>query len=136
MAAFKRVTPGCSKTLTAILIWAKTNNSLLLVTWDENNYTLQDNHHIATIINGDPSLFVAGQSNQVFNSYSALRTLENRYSLGYAGNAATSPTLATNAAGLLIAVPEPASLAVICCGALMLLVPARGRTKKTMPKAS
>jgi acid phosphatase len=105
--------------------WAKTNNSLLLVTWDENDYTLQDGNHIATIINGDPSLFVPGQSNQVFNSYSVLRTLEDMYGLGYAGNAATSPDLAFNSAGQLAAVPEPASLMLMLLGALAFLIPTR-----------
>ncbi len=107
--------------------WAKTNNSLLLVTWDENNYTLQDNNHIATIINGDTSLYVPGQSSQMFNSYSVLRALESMYGLGYAGNAATSPSLATNSAGQLAAVPEPAPLALIALGALAFLIPARRR---------
>jgi hypothetical protein len=111
--------------------WAKTHNSLLLVTWDENDYTLQDGNHIATIINGDPSLYVPGESSQVFNSYSVLRTLESMYGLGYAGNAATSPDLATNAAGQLIAVPEPAPLALLAIGALVSLILPRRRGDST-----
>ncbi len=114
--------------LSGYLQWAKTNDSLLLVTWDENNYTLPDSNHIATIINGDPSLFVAGNSQQVFNSYSVLRTLEDMYGLGYAGNASTSPDLATNAAGQLIATPEPASLAICLIGMIAILLPVRRRS--------
>ncbi len=116
-----------SQNMNGYLQWAKTHDSLLLVTWDENNYTLPDGNHIATIVNGDPSLFQAGNSQQVFNSYSVLRTLEDMYGLGYAGNAATSPDLATNAAGQLIATPEPASLAVLLIGIAMAALPVRRR---------
>ncbi len=116
-----------SQNLGGYLQWAKTNNSLLLVTWDENNYTLPDGNHIATIINGDPSLFQAGTSQQVFSSYSVLRTLEDMYGLGYAGNAAVSPDLATNSAGQLIATPEPASLAVLLIGMAIAAIPMRLR---------
>jgi hypothetical protein len=63
----------------------------------------------------------------MFNSYSVLRALESMYGLGYAGNAATSPDLATNAAGQLAAVPEPAPLALMAIGALALLIPVRRR---------
>ena len=105
-----------SQNMNGYLQWAKTHDSLLLVTWDENNYTLQDNNHIPTIINGDPSLFQAGNSQQIFNSYSVLRTIEDMYGLGYAGNAANVQDMATNAAGQLIATPEPSSLAVVAIG--------------------
>ena len=120
------------QSLNGYVQWAKTHNSLLLVTWDENDYTLQDGNHIATIINGDTSLYVPGQSGQVFNSYSILRTLEDMYGLGYAGNAATSPSLATNSAGQL-AVPEPAALTLMAVGALAFLIPARRRRGNSQP---
>jgi hypothetical protein len=110
-----------SQNMNGYVQWAKTHNSLLLVTWDENDYTLQDGNHIATIINGDPSLFQAGDSQQVFNSYSILRTIEDMYGLGYAGNAANVQDLATNASGQLIAVPEPTTVGLLAAGLLAAL---------------
>jgi len=64
--------------------WAKTHNSLLIVTWDEDD---------GSTVNQIPTLFVgpmvkAGQYSESINHYSVLRTLEAMYGLPYAGESA------------------------------------------------
>jgi phospholipase C len=64
--------------------WAKTHNSLLIVTWDEDD---------GTTANQIPTLFVGqmvkpGQYSESINHYSVLRTLEAMYGLPYAGASA------------------------------------------------
>jgi acid phosphatase len=60
--------------------WAKTNNSLLLVTWDENDTsTLDASNQIATIFVGQH--VQVGTNNTSINHFSVLRTLEDMYGL-------------------------------------------------------
>ncbi len=66
--------------------WAKTNNSLLIVTWDED-----DNSNANQI----PTLFVgtmvkAGSYSENVNHYNVLRTLETMYNLAPVGKSATA----------------------------------------------
>lgn len=61
--------------------WAKQNNSLLIVTWDED-----DNSHS----NNVPAFFVGpmvmkGQYNENANHFNMLRTIEDIYGTGHAG---------------------------------------------------
>jgi len=72
--------------LDAYVQWAKTNNSLLIVTWDEDD---------SSSSNRIPTLFVgpmvnSGQYSETINHYNVLRTLEDLYGLPYAGNSATA----------------------------------------------
>ncbi|WP_235841957.1 alkaline phosphatase family protein [Neobacillus fumarioli] len=67
--------------LDAYVKWAKTNNSLLIVTWDED-----DNSHENTI----PTFFVGpmvkqGEYHQKVNHFNLLRTIEDIYGLPHAG---------------------------------------------------
>lgn len=64
--------------------WATRHNSLLIVTWDEDNS--EHDNHIATIVVG--SMVQSGESSQVINHYSILRTLEDMYSLPLLGESA------------------------------------------------
>jgi hypothetical protein len=66
--------------------WAKTNNSLLIVTWDEDDGSL--NNQIPTIFVGQ--MVNPGQYSETINHYSVLRTLEDMYGLSYAGNDASA----------------------------------------------
>lgn len=77
--------------------WAKTNNSLLLVTMDEADYESKkyvpnidkDPHkgnHIPTIFVG-PMVKAGARSDVKYTLYSILRTLEDMYGLSHAGNA-------------------------------------------------
>jgi len=59
--------------------WAKTNNSLLLVTWDENDTITGDlSNQVATIFVGQHVQI--GTNNTSINHFNVLRTLEDMYS--------------------------------------------------------
>lgn len=64
--------------------WAKTHNSLFILTFDEDD----DKHsnHITTIFCGP--MVRAGNDTITINHYRLLRTIEDMYGLPYAGNAA------------------------------------------------
>ena len=66
--------------------WAKTNNSLLIVTWDEDDGT--QNNQIPTIFVGP--MVKVGQYSETITHYTVLRTLEDAYGLPYANNSATA----------------------------------------------
>jgi len=57
--------------------WAMEHNSLLILTWDEDNY--QADNHIVTILVGP--MVKSGKSVQRINHYSVLRTLLDFYGL-------------------------------------------------------
>jgi hypothetical protein len=85
-----RITKGDSwvkSKLSAYVTWAKTHNSLFILTFDEDD----DNHgnHIVTIFTG--ARVKSGQySTPKINHYNMLRTIEDMYGLPYAGNAANA----------------------------------------------
>jgi phosphatidylinositol-3-phosphatase len=69
--------------------WAKTHNSLLIVTWDEDDSTQS---------NQIPTLFVGanvtpGRYSERINHYSVLRTLEDAYGLGALGGSASATAI-------------------------------------------
>jgi hypothetical protein len=64
--------------------WAKAHNSLLVLTWDENDYSVPN--QITTIFVG--ALVVPGQYSEAINHYTVLATLEAMYGLDAAGGAA------------------------------------------------
>jgi hypothetical protein len=70
--------------LSAYATWAKTNNSLLIVTWDEDDYT--ESNQIPTIIVGQH--VATGQYDETVDHYNLLRTLEQMYGLTPTGSAA------------------------------------------------
>jgi hypothetical protein len=69
--------------------WAKTHNSLFILTFDEDD----DKHdnHIVTIFCGE--MINGGQYSNQINHYNVLRTIEDMYGLPYAGNAANATTI-------------------------------------------
>lgn len=75
--------------LAAYVTWAKTNNSLLIVTFDEDQGT--STNQIATIFVGP--MVKPGQYSEYINHYNVLRTLEAIYGLPYAGNSAKVKTI-------------------------------------------
>ncbi|HCW07463.1 MAG TPA: hypothetical protein DGG95_08890, partial [Cytophagales bacterium] len=67
--------------------WLKNNNSLLILTWDEDDYS--DNNHIPTIFFGpmvNPGLYDEGASG--ITHHNVLRTIEDMYGISHSGNAA------------------------------------------------
>jgi hypothetical protein len=66
--------------------WAKTHNSLLVVTFDEDDDTAVNRIYTALI----GARVKPGDYDQVINHYSVLRTLEDMYDLPALGNAATA----------------------------------------------
>jgi hypothetical protein len=87
--------------LDAYLQWAKTHNSLLIVTQDEERWTGGTAQTVTTLVNGDPDLFVAGTNPSPVNQYNLLRTIEDMYALPRLNNTATAAPFDTNAQGLL-----------------------------------
>jgi acid phosphatase len=75
-----------NKTFTPYLTWAKTHNSLLIVTFDEDDQT--DGNHIPTIIAG--AHVKAGQYPVRVDHYNLLRTLQQMYGLAPTGRSATA----------------------------------------------
>jgi phosphatidylinositol-3-phosphatase len=73
--------------LGAYATWAKTHNSVLIVTFDEDN-SLSGNK-IATVLYGQP--VKAGSSSATkYTHYNVLRTIEDMYGTSHAGNAASA----------------------------------------------
>lgn len=71
--------------LSAYIEYAKTHNSLFILTFDEGNYD-EDGDHILTLILG--SHVAGGIYNENISHHMLLRTIEDMYDLDHAGNAA------------------------------------------------
>jgi hypothetical protein len=76
--------------------WAMENDSLLIVTWDENEswggYSDPAANRIATILVG--ARVKPGRYDQRIDHYSVLRTIEDMYGLPYAGESAGAAPIA------------------------------------------
>jgi phosphatidylinositol-3-phosphatase len=91
--------PGCIATgdnwiydhLNSYIQWAKTHNSLFILTFDEDNDV--SNNRIVTIFTGQK--VKGGEYSETINHFSVLRTIEDMYGLPYAG-AASSATPITD----------------------------------------
>lgn len=70
--------------------WAKANNSLLVVTWDEGDTS--PTNQVATILYG--AHVVPGAYNTAYNHYNLLSTLLGAYNLAAPNDAAGAPTIA------------------------------------------
>lgn len=66
--------------------WARSHNSLLIVTWDEDESA--HGNHIPTLFFGP--MVVGGQYSTTINHHNVLRTLEEMFALPHAGAAATA----------------------------------------------
>ena len=69
--------------------WAQFHNSLLIVTYDEDDFT--DINQIATIFAGP--MIKRGAYSQTINHFSLLRTLEDMYGLAHIGAANSATTI-------------------------------------------
>lgn len=72
--------------LSSYATWAQQNNSLLVVTWDEDDYT--ESNQIPTIFVG--AHVQQGQYSETINHYNVLATLEQAYGLPLAGQSSTA----------------------------------------------
>ena len=82
----KRADEWIKKNLSNYINWAETNNSLFILTFDEDDYF--HNNKITTIFNGP--MVKSGLFTGIINHYSILRTLQDMYQLPYAGESANS----------------------------------------------
>jgi phosphatidylinositol-3-phosphatase len=73
--------------LGAYATWAKTHNSVLIVTFDEDNRL--SGNRIATVFYGQPVKAGSSSATQ-YNHYNVLRTIEDMYGTTHAGNAASA----------------------------------------------
>ena len=62
--------------------WAKTHNSLLIITYDEDQFTA--GNHIPTIFVGEN--IKPGKYSEKINHYSVIKTLETMYGLDFTNN--------------------------------------------------
>jgi len=69
--------------------WAKTNNSLFILTFDEGNSI--DSLHIPTIFVGE--MVLGGSYSQYIDHHDVLKTIEDMYGLPYAGNSANADSI-------------------------------------------
>jgi phosphoesterase family protein/Big-like domain-containing protein len=102
--------------------WARTHNSLLIVTWDEDDRS--ENNHIATMFIGP--MVQPGQYFGCINHYTVLRTLEDMFGLPYAGESANAAPIlniwTTGSAGLTAELTSPENGAVFAEPASVALV--------------
>ncbi|MFE9834421.1 alkaline phosphatase family protein [Streptomyces sp. NPDC005551] len=73
--------------LGAYATWARTHNSLLVVTFDEDNRL--SGNRIPTVLYGQ-QVTAGATSSTTYNHYDLLRTLEDMHGLPHAGNAASA----------------------------------------------
>jgi hypothetical protein len=81
--------------------WAKTHNSLLIITGDEGDRAHTFANGVTTIITGDSRLVVPGRDTNTFNHYNTLRTIEDMYGIAPLGNSAAVAHFDTNGLGQL-----------------------------------
>ncbi|HEX4224061.1 MAG TPA: alkaline phosphatase family protein [Pseudonocardiaceae bacterium] len=70
-----------NKNLSAYATWAQSNNSVLIVTWDEDDYT--ESNQVPTIVVGQP--VKPGKYTENINHYNLLATLEQIYGVNAVG---------------------------------------------------
>lgn len=78
-----------AKNIEAYAQWAWAHNSLLIVTWDEDNGS--GDNRVATIFVG--AMVKRGSSAQRINHYSVLRTIEEMYGLPYLNESAQAQSI-------------------------------------------
>lgn len=74
--------------LDAYVQWANTHNSLLIVTFDEDDISIENANHIPTFFWGP--MVLGGQYDELINHYNVLRTIEELFGLDLAGSSATA----------------------------------------------
>jgi len=88
--------------INAYLEWAKQNNSLLIMTQDEERWTGGTAQTITTLVHGDADLFNPGTNGDNVNHYNLLRTITDMYGLAPLGVTGSVAAFDTDAGGQLI----------------------------------
>ena len=78
-----------SKNIPAIESWDNANNGLLIVTFDEGEYS--STNHIYTVFDGP--MIKAGKYSQSINHYNVLRFIEDSFHLAHLGNAGSAAAI-------------------------------------------
>jgi phospholipase C len=78
-----------SKNIDQYAQWSQTHNSLLIVTWDEDNG--KEDNRIATVFVG--AMVKPGQSAQHINHYTVLHTISAMYGLPFPGHSADEKSI-------------------------------------------
>lgn len=96
--------------------WAKTHNSLLILTWDEDGSDGQPNDQLVPTI-FDGANIKAGDYSEPIDHYNMLSTLEKMYGLPYCTSNDQNATPITD----VFTTPEPSTLALLAVGGFALL---------------
>jgi acid phosphatase len=88
-AAIRRGDKWLKENLRAYAEWAKSNNSLLIITYDEDDYDNANGNQIATIFYGDK--LKKGEYNEHITHYNILHTIEVMYGLPSDDNVSAAP---------------------------------------------
>jgi len=88
-AAIKRGDHWLKSNLTNYANWAKAHNSLLILTFDEDDYDPKNGNRIPTIFYG--AKLKPGKYTAPINHYTVLHTLESMYGLPSADNVSAAP---------------------------------------------
>lgn len=88
-AAIRRGDKWLKDNLGAYAEWAKSNNSLLIITYDEDNSDTQNDNKITTIFYGDK--LKKGEYNEHITHYAVLHTIEAMFGLPSADNVSVAP---------------------------------------------
>jgi acid phosphatase len=75
------------RNLSRYVVWAQSNNSILIIDWDEDDGGLTN--HIPTIFVGP--MVRPGRYSERIDHYSVLRTIEDMYGLSHLGYSAAAP---------------------------------------------
>ncbi|HVV56684.1 MAG TPA: alkaline phosphatase family protein [Mucilaginibacter sp.] len=88
-AAIQRGDKWLKENLSAYAEWARKHNSLLIITFDEDDYDPQNGNRIPTIFYG--ARIKPGKYSEPINHYSVLHTLEKMYDLPVTDSQSESP---------------------------------------------
>lgn len=75
------------RNLSRYVVWAQSNNSILIIDWDEDEGGLTN--HIPTIFVGP--MVKPGRYSERIDHYNVLRTIEDMYGLSHLGHSAAAP---------------------------------------------
>ncbi|MBV8779894.1 MAG: acid phosphatase [Phycisphaerae bacterium] len=102
--------------------WSLTHNSLLIVTWDEDD-SGDTTNLIPTIMYG--GMINSGTYSESINHFNVLRTIEDMYGTSYAGAAATSTPITD-----VFVAPEPGTIAIGAASLLSLHLRPRRQSRR------